>query len=124
MSAIAFGREAAHEIARALAAVAAADGAIVAREASQLDEFAVVHGVGVQIWIASPLDPERLAAAVPDADQRRQALRLCLRMAVADGTYAAPEQAIIARIAAAFAIPGAELRALESSVGLSRPPPS
>ncbi len=123
MSAIAFGREAAHEIARALAAVAAADGAIVAREASQLDEFAVAHGVGVQIWIATPLDPERLAAAVPDPGQRRDALRLCLRMAVADGTYAAPEQAIIARIATAFAIPDAELHALEAGAGLTRPPP-
>jgi uncharacterized membrane protein YebE (DUF533 family) len=120
MTATAFGREAAHEIARALAAVAAADGAIVAREASQLDEFAVAHGVGVQIWIATPIDPAQLARAVSDPGARREVLRLCLRMAIADGTYAAPEQSVLARIAGAFGVPDAELRRLESAVGITR----
>jgi uncharacterized membrane protein YebE (DUF533 family) len=123
MTATAFTGRAAHEIAHALAAVAAADGAIVAREASQLDEFAVAHGVGVQIWIAidTPLDLGRLAHAVPDDAGRHEVLRLCLRMAVADGSYAAPEQTIVTSIAGAFGIPDAELRQLEAAAGLSRP---
>ena len=46
MGAITFAPDEAQEIARALAAVAAADGAILAREASFLDAFAMAHSVG------------------------------------------------------------------------------
>ena len=122
MTATAFTGQAAHEIAHALAAVAAADGAIVAREASLLDEFAVMHGVGVQIWIAvdTPLDLDRLARAVPDDAGRHEVLRLCLRMAVADGSYAVPEQTIVTSIAGAFGVGDAELRQLETAAGLTR----
>ena len=113
MGAISFAAEEAQEIARALAAVAAADGAILAREASLLDEFAVANGVGGHAWIAKPLDAGRLARAVKDPEHRREVLRLCLRMAVADGEYAEAEQRTIARIATAFEIGSDELLAMQ-----------
>ena len=80
--------EEANEVARALAAVAAAYGALLAREESVLDEFAVANGVGGHAWIATPLDEGRLARAVRDPLKRREVLRLCLKMAIADGDYA------------------------------------
>jgi tellurite resistance protein len=107
--------EEANEIARALAAVAAADGAILAREASVLDEFAVANGVGGHAWIATPLDEARLARAVRDPVKRREVLRLCLRMATSDGDYAEAEQRAIARIAAAFGVSDDELRLLAAA---------
>jgi tellurite resistance protein len=115
MSAITFAREEAQEIARALAAVAAADGAILAREEMLLDEFAVANGVGGHAWIAKPLDAGRLARAVTDGDKQREVLRLCLRMALVDGDYAEAERRTIGRIAAAFGISDGELRALTAA---------
>jgi tellurite resistance protein len=102
----------AEAVARALAAVAAADGAIKAREESFLDGFAVAHGVGAHHWIAVPLDEAALARAVRGADQRREVVRLCLKMALADLDYAPSEIAIIARIARALDVGDAELSAL------------
>jgi tellurite resistance protein len=111
MSAI-FDTGEAQEIARALAAVAAADGAIVAREESILDGFAMAHSVGAHAFLGKPLDAERLARAIQGDEKRREVLRLCVRMALADGEYAAAEAQAIERIADAFAVPRAELATL------------
>jgi hypothetical protein len=92
MSAI-FAIEEAQEVARALAAVAAADGAIQQREASFLDEFAMNHSVAGISFIPEPLDVDRLARLVV-------------------GEYADGEVRAIARIAAALEIGEEELRRL------------
>jgi tellurite resistance protein len=102
----------AQEVARVLAAVAAADGAILAREESFLDEFAMVHSVAGHAFIATPLDVERLSRAIRDADKRRQVLRLCLRMALSDGNYAEAEVRAIEKVAAAFGVGADELAQL------------
>jgi tellurite resistance protein len=105
----------AQEVARALAAVAAADGAILAREESFLDEFAMAHSVAGHAFIATPLDVDRLARAIRDGDKRRKVLRLCLHMALADGEYVESERRAIAKIAAAFDIGADELQQLTAS---------
>ncbi len=115
MGAISFSIEEAQEVARALAAVAAADGAILGREASFLDEFAMTHSIAGLSFIPQPLDHARLGRIVADADKRREVIRLCLRMALVDGDYAEAVARAVARIAAAFAIPDDELAALTAS---------
>jgi tellurite resistance protein len=102
----------AQEVVRALAAVAAADGAILAREESFLDEFAMAHSVAGHAFLATPLDVDRLARAIRDPAKRREVVRLCLRMALADGKYEGAEVRVVEKIAAALAIPPDELTAL------------
>jgi tellurite resistance protein len=102
----------AQEVARALAAVAAADGAILAREESFLDEFAMAHSVAGHAFLATPLDVDRLARAIRDEGKRREVLRLCLRMAMSDGKYADAEVRIVEKIAVALRIPPDELARL------------
>jgi tellurite resistance protein len=116
MSAIPFAPDEAQLIARALAAVAAADGAILSREASFLDAFAMAHSVGGMTFIPEPLDVDRLARAIKDADKRREVLRLCVRMATSDGDYADAEKKTVARIAAAFAVDTDDLQRLTDEV--------
>jgi tellurite resistance protein len=116
MSAISFAPDEAQEIARALASVAAADGAILSREASFLDAFAMAHSVGGMTFLPQPLDVARLARAIPGADKRREVLRLCLRMALADGDYADAEAKEVMRIAAAFGVGSDELQQLTDEV--------
>jgi tellurite resistance protein len=112
MSPVTFELEEAQEVVRALAAVAAADGAILAREESVLEGFAIAHGIGGHVWLGSPLDELALARAVTAPDKRREVLRLCLEMAHSDREYASSEQSLIARIARALGIDDAELRTL------------
>ena len=112
MGAIPFAPDAAQEIARALAAVAAADGAILAREASFLDEFAMRHSVGGLSFISEPLDPARLARAIRGVDMRLEVLRLCVAMALCDGEYAESERRIIVSIATEFGVGADELGAI------------
>ena len=112
MGAIPFAPDAAQEIARALAAVAAADGAILAREASFLDEFAMRHSVGGLSFISEPLDPARLARAIRGVDMRLEVLRLCVAMALCDGEYAESERRIIVSIATEFGVGTDELAAI------------
>jgi tellurite resistance protein len=122
MGAIAFAPDEAQEIARALAAVAAADGAILAREASFLDGFAMEHSVAGHSFLATPLDPARLGRRIVDPAKRREVLRLCIQMARADGEFADTERHIIADIAAAFAVSDAELATLvEATIALTPP---
>jgi tellurite resistance protein len=102
----------AQEVARALAAVAAADGAILAREESLLDEFAMAHSVAGHAFLAKPLDVDRLARAIRDPGKRREVVRLCLRMALSDGKYEDAEVRAVEKIAAALAIPADELARL------------
>jgi tellurite resistance protein len=116
MGAISFAPAEAQEVARALAAVAAADGAIQQREASVLDEFAMSHSVGGMTFIPEALDVARLARAIRDPDARREVLRLCIKMALADGDYAAAEATAIGEIATAFAVSAAELQSIFDSV--------
>ncbi len=120
MGAISFAPAEAQEIARALAAIAAADGAIQQREASLLDEFAMAHSVGGMTFIPEPLDVRKLARAIPGAEERREVLRLCIKMALADGEYAHSEALAIAGIAAAFDVSPAELQALLAAVAAPR----
>jgi tellurite resistance protein len=112
MGAISFAPDAAQEIARALAAVAAADGAILAREASFLDEFAMRHSVGGLSFISEPLDPARLARAIRGVDMRLEVLRLCVAMALCDGEYDDSERRIIGSIATEFGVGADELGAI------------
>jgi tellurite resistance protein len=116
MGAISFAPGEAQEIARALAAVAAADGAIVTREASFLDAFAMAHSVGGLSFMSTPLDVPRLARAIPAADKRREVLRLCIQMAYSDGIYAEAEARAIAEIATAFGVDRDELQQLTDEV--------
>ena len=112
MGAIPFAPDAAQEVARALAAVAAADGSILAREASFLDEFAMRHSVGGLSFISEPLDPSRLARAIRGVDMRLEVLRLCVAMALCDGEYAESERRIIGSIATEFGVGADELAAI------------
>jgi tellurite resistance protein len=112
MSPVTFEPAEAHEVVRALAAVAAADGAILSREESVLEGFAIAHGIGGHVWLAAPLDELALARAVTPPEKRREVVRLCLEMAHSDREYAASEQQMIARIARALEIGEAELRTL------------
>ncbi|HEX8953096.1 MAG TPA: TerB family tellurite resistance protein [Polyangia bacterium] len=116
MGAISFAPAEAQEIARALAAVAAADGAIQQREASMLDEFAMSHSVGGMTFIPEALDVDKLARAIRGADERREVLRLCIKMALCDGEYADAEARAISEIAYVFDVPSAELQALVATV--------
>lgn len=120
MSAISFAPAEAQEIARALAAVAAADGAIQQREASLLDEFAMSHSVGGMTFIPEALDVDKLARVIRGADERREVLRLCVNMALCDGEYADSEARAIAGIAYAFDVPGAELQAIVDAAAANR----
>jgi hypothetical protein len=106
------------EVGRALAAVAAADGALVAREVNFLDSFANEYGVGAHNWVAEALDEGRLARAVTDPAKRRAALDLCVTMAISDRAFTDDERFMIERIARAFAVPDEELASL-----LDRTPP-
>jgi tellurite resistance protein len=112
---VSFDHAEAEAVARALAAVAAADGAIKAREASFLDGFAVAHGVGGHAWIAVPLDEAHLARAVIDPAKRREVVRLCLQMALADLDYAQAEIAIVARVARVLDVAPDELEQLTAA---------
>jgi tellurite resistance protein len=112
MGAIPFAPDAAQEVARALAAVAAADGSILSREASFLDEFAMRHSVGGLSFISEPLDPSRLARAIRGVDMRLEVLRLCVAMALCDGEYAESERRIIGSIATEFGVGSDELAAI------------
>ncbi len=120
MSAVSFEPEEAQEVVRALAAVAAADGAILSREESFLEGFAVHHGVGGHAWIASPLDEVALARAVTDPAKRREVVALCLHMAHADHDYAPSERVLIERIAAALGIPDNVLADLTATARVVR----
>jgi uncharacterized membrane protein YebE (DUF533 family) len=114
---ITFDAAEAGEVVRALAAVAAADGAVKAREEQFLEGFAMRHGhtYAAHLWLSQPLDTTTLAAVIDGADKRREVLRLCLEMALADRDFAEAERQMIERIAVAFAIPAAELDALVES---------
>ena len=116
MSSVSFDQAEAQVVARALAAVAAADGAIKAREENFLEGFAVTHGVGGHAHIAAALDENALAHAVRDPERRREVLRLCLKMAHADRVYEPREAAVIARIARAFGVSDEELEKLRVEV--------
>lgn len=105
----------AQEVARALAAVAAADGAILSREESFLDEFAMAHSVAGHAFLSTPLDVDRLARAIRDVNKRRDVVRLCLRMALSDGKYAEAEVRAVEKIATALEIPPDELAALTAA---------
>jgi uncharacterized tellurite resistance protein B-like protein len=105
----------AREIVRALAAVAAADGAIRVREESFLEGFAMKHGIGSHIWLAAKLDEGALARVVTDPQKRRAVLALCLEMAHADNEYAPEERALIARIARSFEVSDADLETLTAA---------
>lgn len=108
------------EVVRALAAVAAADGAILGREESFLEGFAMQHGVGSHMWLASKLDELALARAVSDPAKRREVLALCLEMAHVDREYAPAEKQLIYRIARALDIPDDELEALTAVARVRR----
>jgi tellurite resistance protein len=116
MGAISFAPAEAQEIARALAAVAAADGTIQQREASVLDEFAMAHSVGGMTFIPDALDVDKLARAIRGDAERREVLRLCIKMALADGAYHPNEARAIETIATALDISGRELQELFDSV--------
>lgn len=104
MTAVTFTPAEAQEIVRALAAIAAADGAIKSREEAMLESFAVAHGIGGHGYFSTPLDEVALARAVSDPDKRREVVRLCVRMALSDNEYAAPEQQLVFRVARALGI--------------------
>jgi len=91
MATVQFDAAEALEVVRALAAVAAADGAVLTREEVLLEGFAIHHGIGSHMWINAPFDEEGLAAVVTDPEKRREVLRLCLQLAVADKDYADEE---------------------------------
>jgi tellurite resistance protein len=110
MGAISFAPAEAQEIARALASVAAADGVIVGREASVLDEFAMAHSVGGMTFIPEQLDVDKLARAIRGEDERREVLRLCIKMALCDGEYADSEARAIGAIATALDVHSDELQ--------------
>jgi tellurite resistance protein len=99
----------------ALAAVAAADGAIRDREEMLLEGFALRYRVRVPAPTDAVLDEAALAHAFPEHEQRRQVLVLCLEMAHVDGDYHPSERALIERIARAFGISDAELAELTSA---------
>jgi tellurite resistance protein len=102
----------AQEIVRALAAVAAADGAIVAREVAFLDGFANPYRLNTATWYATPLDEAALARAVTAPERRREVLSLCVQMAICDRRYAPEEVAVIERIAVAFGVAPVEITAI------------
>jgi uncharacterized tellurite resistance protein B-like protein len=110
----------AQEVARALAAVAAADGAAVEREVQFLEGFAVKYGVGAVAWIATPLDEVSLARAVSDPEKRRTVVMLCLEMAFSDKDYSPEEKEMIQRIAAALGVSEKELADLTLSARVAR----
>jgi hypothetical protein len=110
----------AQEIVRALAAVAAADGAILAREEVFLEGFAIKHGIGAHTWFASPLDETALARAITDSAKRREVLALCLEMAHSDQAFVAEELAMIRRIARAFAVSEADLEQMMLAAKIRR----
>ena len=102
------------EVVRALAAVAAADGAVKAREEAFLEGFAMKHGhnYAAHLWLSQPLDAEALATIIVTPEKRREVLRLCLEMALADREFADSERTMVERIATAFAIPTPDFAAL------------
>jgi uncharacterized tellurite resistance protein B-like protein len=120
MGAVTFDAREAEAVARALAAVAAADGAIKAREEIFLDGFAVQHGVASATHISQPFDEAALARAVRDGDKRREVVRLCLKMAFADREFVPAEAHVIARIATAFEIGEPELNSLVDAARAAR----
>ena len=106
----------AQEVVRALAAVASADGAILDREETFLEGFAIQHKIGAHVWLGSPLDEVSLARAVTDPQKRRRVLELCLTMAHTDHDYAPEERAVVERIATALAISPGDLQSLTSEI--------
>jgi tellurite resistance protein len=106
----------AQEVVRALAAVASADGAILDREETFLEGFAIQHNIGAHVWLGSPLDEVSLARAVTDPAKRRKVLEMCLTMAHTDHDYAPEEREVIRRIAQAFAIADDELATMTAAM--------
>lgn len=100
-------------IVRALAAVAAADGAVLGREEAFLEGFAMAHGelIGTHALLSSPLDDAQLKLleqVVVDPAKRRQVVLLCLEMAMSDREYAPSEEQLVTRIADALGIDAEE----------------
>jgi len=114
---ITFDAAEAGEVVRALAAVAAADGAVKSREEQFLEGFAMRHGhtYAAHLWLSQPLDTTTLAAVIDGPEKRREVLRLCLEMAMADRDFADAERRMIEEIAAVFAISTSDLAALVDS---------
>ena len=98
-------------VVRALAAVAAADGAVLGREEAFLEGFAMAHGelIGTHALLTQPLDVKLLAQAVGDLAKRRQVVLLCLEMAMSDREYAPSEAQLVKQIAEALGIGADEL---------------
>lgn len=120
MAPVQFDAAEALEVVRALAAVAAADGAILVREEVLLEGFAIQHGIGSHMWLNSPLDEAALATTVIDPEKRREVLRMCLQLAHADKEYAPSEEVLVRRIAHVFGVSDEELARMTASARPAR----
>jgi uncharacterized tellurite resistance protein B-like protein len=116
---VTFDADEAHQVALALAAVAAADGAMVAREKAFLTSFGYLWGISADTTLPR-LDEAALARTVLTAEKRREVVGLCLAMALADRDYAPEESEIIGRIARALGVGDADLVLLTISARQAR----
>ncbi len=108
---VAFTPQEVRAVVRALAAVAAADGAVLGREEAFLEGFAMAHGelIGTHALLGQPLDLRLLAEGVADPAKRRQVVLLCLEMAMSDREYAPSEEQMVTQIAEVLGIDADEL---------------
>jgi uncharacterized tellurite resistance protein B-like protein len=115
----------AEAVAELLLAMAACDGGLGPDERAFLEQFVERHGVKMPglsdtgfdddaAMAATALDPAAAATAevarvVVDPDKRREVVRLCLQLALADRDYALEETAMVKRIAGALGVSDIEL---------------
>ena len=76
----------------------------------------MTHSVGGITFIPEPLDVDKLARAIRGDAERREVVRLCIKMALADGAYHPLEARAIETIATALDISGRELQELFDSI--------
>ena len=76
----------------------------------------MTHSVGGITFIPDALDVDKLARAIRGGDERREVLRLCIKMALCDGEYADSEARAIASIAYALDVGSDELQQIFDAV--------
>lgn len=99
---------------RAMKMIASADGAISDTERSLIAAAQHAFGSDVDLDALGPIEPEELAAAMPDPIARKQIVRGMIVLSLMDGEASPAEAALVERFARALGVDGTDLATLHS----------
>ncbi|HVY48918.1 MAG TPA: TerB family tellurite resistance protein, partial [Minicystis sp.] len=97
---------------RALKMVAAADGDFSDAERNLLATAQGVFGSAVDVDALGPIEPDELAAHLPEPAMRRQIVRAMVIVSLIDGEASPAEAAVVERFATGLGVDSADLGAL------------